>query len=130
MEQLPNPEEEPIRIINQCPECEEYTVLDDENTLIFQDNEGDWAAYIKCQFDCEPEVLAITPETMEYFAYLTNWYTQEGKISPLEIQGVLLQPVLTVEPTITLENQWDAFIAYVEPWEIITHGKFRTDKHD
>lgn len=29
-----------------------------------------------------------------------------------------------------VEVQWDAFIEYVEPWEIIEYGHWRVDKHE
>lgn len=29
-----------------------------------------------------------------------------------------------------IEKQWDAFIEYIEPWEIIEYGRWRVDKHE
>lgn len=126
MEGFPSPEGEE-HLLNQCPECELYTELTDDNTIIFQAEDGSWNAYVRCDNGCDPETMEISPHTMAFFGYLTNWYTQEGKIDDLQIKGVLLGEVEVIEVVETppLEQQWDNFINYVEPWEIAQWGHYR-----
>lgn len=91
-EQEPTPEFE-SEIINECHECHEQMPLDDSNTIMFQGNNNQWYAYVQCDNECEPETIEISPQIIQFFGYLSNWYAQDGKVEDMELKGVILEPV-------------------------------------
>ena len=98
-EQEPRPEKPEIEIVNHCDTCGNATFLNDENTIMFQGEDTKWYAYVRCDNECDAETIEIGPEVIEYFSYLTNWYTQEGKISDVEWTGVVLGQTEVIDVT-------------------------------
>ena len=121
-EREPTPEKPEIEIVNRCDECGNHTFLNDKNTIMFQGEDNKWYAYVRCDNECDPETIEITPDVIEYFSYLTNWYTQEGKVSDVEWTGVVLGQAAVSESVEVIDvPTWEqitlAQIQYAEPFE-------------
>lgn len=137
-------EREPLPPLNWCCEhCGTEYEVDDHTTSLYLDmvNEG---KYSFTQFDCiqqdcgqSSKYFTDIDSTNDIALRITNIYPMyeiedwivEGykelhkNDSVIEIQA---EPeVLAIN---SLLKNWDAFIEYVDPWEIIEYGHYRVDK--